>query len=117
LAGRTSASTNVYGSTAADQIAAAAEDGPAVSIDLSGNDTDLAGANHDLEIQSIDTTGTLGAVTINADNDSVVIGRLPGRSPEFEDQRLTPRQATRIGRPSFVQPDQLTSAGLQSQFD
>jgi len=46
------------------------EDGPAVSINLTGNDTD-PDASDDTEILSIDTAGTLGTVTINVDNDSV----------------------------------------------
>jgi len=46
------------------------EDGPAVFIDLTANDTD-PGITDDLEIQSIDVTGTQGSVAIDADNDRV----------------------------------------------
>jgi len=56
--------------TAVDDEASADEDGPAVSINLTGNDTD-PDASDDLEIDSIDLTGTAGSVTINADDDSV----------------------------------------------
>ncbi len=58
------------GPSAVADTATAFEDGPAVSINLTGNDTS-PDASDDLEIQSIDTTGTLGMVTINPDNDSV----------------------------------------------
>mmetsp|Transcript_18046 Transcript_18046/g.27773 ORF Transcript_18046/g.27773 Transcript_18046/m.27773 type:complete len:2134 (-) Transcript_18046:3505-9906(-) len=57
------------GPVANDDADTANEDGPAIDIDLTGNDTDADG--DDLEIQSIDTTGTLGSVTINPDDDSV----------------------------------------------
>lgn len=46
------------------------EDGPAITIDLTGNDKD-PDASDDLEILDVDTTGTLGTVVINPDNDSV----------------------------------------------
>ncbi|MEO1152175.1 MAG: Ig-like domain-containing protein [Pseudomonadota bacterium] len=46
------------------------EDGPSVSFNLTDNDSDVDN-NDDPEISSIDTTGTLGLVTINPDNDSV----------------------------------------------
>ncbi len=52
-----------------DDAANANEDGPAINIDLTANDTDVDG--DDVEIASIDTTGTLGSVIVNADNDSV----------------------------------------------
>ena len=57
--------------TANDDTSTANEDGPAVTIDLTGNDTDPG--SDDLEISSIDliTNSTLGTVTINADNDTV----------------------------------------------
>ena len=58
------------GPTAVADTGMVSEDGPAISIDLTGNDTDVDTLD-DLEIQSIDTTGTLGQVTINPDNDSV----------------------------------------------
>ena len=53
-----------------DDDGTANEDGPAITIDLTGNDTDPDYIG-DLEILSIDVTGTLGSVTINSDNDSV----------------------------------------------
>ena len=56
--------------TAVDDTGAANEDGPAVSVVLTDNDTD-PDSSDDLEISSIDTSGTVGAVTINPDNDSV----------------------------------------------
>ncbi|MEM7427090.1 MAG: tandem-95 repeat protein [Pseudomonadota bacterium] len=55
---------------AVDDSGTVDETGPAISIDLTANDTDVD-AGDDLEIQSINTTGTLGLVTINPDNDSV----------------------------------------------
>jgi VCBS repeat-containing protein len=58
------------GPTAMADVATASEDGPAIDINLTGNDTD-PDASDDLEIESIDTTGTLGSVTINPDDDSV----------------------------------------------
>ena len=56
--------------TAVADSGAADEDGPAIAINLTANDTD-PDAGDDLEIQSIDTTGTLGSVSINPDGDSV----------------------------------------------
>ncbi|MEM7211852.1 MAG: Ig-like domain-containing protein [Pseudomonadota bacterium] len=59
------------GPTAVADVATAGEDDTAATvIDLTGNDTD-PDANDDLEIASIDTTGTLGTVTVNGDNDGV----------------------------------------------
>ncbi|WP_099020200.1 S8 family serine peptidase [Marinicella litoralis] len=52
-----------------DNSASTDEDSALASVDLTGNDTDVDG--DDVEISSIDTTGTLGAVTINGDNDTV----------------------------------------------
>lgn len=52
-----------------DDSADVSEDGPAVNITLTANDTDVDG--DDVEIASIDTTGTLGSVLMTADNDSV----------------------------------------------
>ncbi|MBV7379347.1 Ig-like domain-containing protein [Maritimibacter dapengensis] len=54
---------------AVDDAAATDEDSP-VTIDLTGNDSDPDG--DDLEILSVDTTGTNGTVTVNPDDDSVV---------------------------------------------
>lgn len=45
------------------------DENSAVSIDLTGNDTDID--TDDLEILSVNTTGLLGTVAINPDNDSV----------------------------------------------
>ncbi|MEM9059383.1 MAG: Ig-like domain-containing protein [Pseudomonadota bacterium] len=56
---------------AIDDVASVGEDNTiATTIDLTGNDSD-PDLPDDLEILSIDTTGTLGSVTVNADNDSV----------------------------------------------
>ncbi|WP_180236545.1 Ig-like domain-containing protein, partial [Marinicella litoralis] len=52
-----------------DTSASTDEDSALASVDLTGNDTDAE--SDDVEISSIDTTGTLGAVTINGDNDTV----------------------------------------------
>ncbi|RBW60857.1 hypothetical protein DS909_03135 [Phaeobacter gallaeciensis] len=57
------------GPTAVDDTGSGNETG-AINIDLTSNDTDPEVADG-LEILSINTTGTLGSVTINADNDSV----------------------------------------------
>jgi hypothetical protein len=46
------------------------EDGPAIPINVTGNDLD-PDASDDLEIVSVNTTGTVGTVTINAYKDSV----------------------------------------------
>ena len=54
---------------AIDDEAGVNEDGPTVSIDLTGNDIDWDG--DDLEINTLDLSATMGTVTINADNDSV----------------------------------------------
>ena len=56
--------------TAVADAATVNEDGPAISIALTANDTD-PDLSDDLEISSIDTTGTAGSVTINLDKDSV----------------------------------------------
>jgi len=56
--------------TATDDAAQASEDGPAVGIDLTGNDTDLD-ASDDLGIDSLNTAGTLGSVTIDEGGDGV----------------------------------------------
>ena len=58
--------------TANNDVATVNEDGPAVTIDLTGNDTDPG--IDDLEISSIDivTYSTKGTVTVNPDNDTVV---------------------------------------------
>ncbi|MEM9062531.1 MAG: Ig-like domain-containing protein, partial [Pseudomonadota bacterium] len=59
------------GPTANPDTATVGEDDTvATNIDLTGNDSD-PDLTDDLEILSIDTTGTRGSVTINADNDSV----------------------------------------------
>jgi VCBS repeat-containing protein len=52
-----------------DDAAAADEDGPAATFDLTAND--IADPAGDVEITALDTTGTLGLVTLNGDNDSV----------------------------------------------
>jgi VCBS repeat-containing protein len=56
--------------TAVDDTATVYEDGPAVVIDLTANDTD-PNPGDDLEIQSVDTVGLVGLVVINQDNDTV----------------------------------------------
>ncbi len=56
---------------AMDDSATVGENDPTpTTIDLTGNDAD-PDATDDLEILSIDTTGTLGIVTLNPDNDTV----------------------------------------------
>ncbi|UWQ91566.1 VCBS domain-containing protein [Rhodobacteraceae bacterium M382] len=56
--------------TAVADTGSAVENGGTILVDLTGNDTDPDSAD-DLEIVSIDTTGTLGTVAINLDNDTV----------------------------------------------
>ncbi len=56
--------------SAVNDTGTANEHGPAISVDLTANDTD-PDTGDVLQIQSIDATGTLGTVTINADNHSV----------------------------------------------
>jgi len=56
--------------TAMPDFADADEDGPAITIDLTGNDTDVD-TNDDPEIQSLDLTAPMGAVSVNPDNDTV----------------------------------------------
>ena len=56
--------------TAEDDAGVANEDGPAVNIVLTGNDTD-PDTSDDLEISSINTTGTAGSVAVNPDTQSV----------------------------------------------
>ncbi|MCP4787207.1 MAG: hypothetical protein GY903_12325, partial [Fuerstiella sp.] len=72
--------------TANDDVAGVSEDGSAITIDLTGNDTD-PDTNDDVEIQSIDITGTLGAVLINTDHDTVTY------SPNGQFERLAAGQA------------------------
>ena len=50
--------------TAVDDVDSASEDGPSLTIDVLNNDTDPAGANDPLTVTSVDTTGTLGLVSI-----------------------------------------------------
>jgi len=56
--------------TANPDAGTVSEDGPAVSVKLTSNDTD-PDTSDDLEIAAIDTTGADGAVSINPDRDSV----------------------------------------------
>ncbi|WP_340110134.1 Ig-like domain-containing protein, partial [Pikeienuella sp. HZG-20] len=58
------------GPNAVADMGAASEDGPAISIDLTGNDSD-PDASDDLEVIGLDTTGALGAVLINPDGEGV----------------------------------------------
>ncbi len=55
---------------AVDDFATVNEDGPSIAIDLTSNDFD-PDINDDLEIQTVDDSGTVGTVTINPDNDTV----------------------------------------------
>ncbi len=58
------------GPVAVDDLSTISEDGPAASINLTGNDSD-PDVNDDLSILSTGTTGTSGTVTVNSDGDSV----------------------------------------------
>ena len=59
------------GPTAVGDTATVGEDDTApTTIDLTGNDTD-PDTSDDLEIDDVDTSGTLGTVVINPDNDTV----------------------------------------------
>ncbi len=52
--------------TALDDTASANEDGPAVTVDVLANDSDLAGAADPLTVSGVDTSGTSGAVSHTA---------------------------------------------------